>query len=60
HIIVHPKCVNFITEISNYSWEKDALSGKPVNRPCDNLNHLMDAMRYAMEDLGRGNYFSFE
>ncbi len=60
HIIVHPKCVNFITEISNYSWEKDSLSGKPVNRPCDNLNHLMDAMRYAMEDLGRGNNFSFD
>lgn len=60
HIIVHPKCVNFITEISNYSWEKDALSGKPVNRPCDDLNHLMDAMRYAMEDFGRGNTFSFD
>ena len=60
HIIVHPKCVNFITEISNYSWEKDAHSGKPVNRPCDYLNHLMDAMRYATEDLGKGNNFSFE
>ena len=59
-IIVHPKCVNFITEISNYSWEKDALSGKQINCPCDDLNHLMDSMRYAMEDLGRGNYFSFE
>ena len=60
HIIVHPKCVNFITEISNYSWEKNAISGKPVNRPCGYLNHLMDAMRYAMEDLGKGNNFSFE
>lgn len=60
HIIIHPKCVNFITEISNYSWEKDSLSGKLLNRPCDNQNHLMDAMRYAMEDCGKGNNFSFD
>lgn len=24
HIIVHPKCVNFITEISNYTWDVDS------------------------------------
>lgn len=60
HIIIHPKCVNFITEISNYSWEKDSLSGKLLNKPCDSHNHLMDAMRYAMEDIGRRMNFSFD
>lgn len=25
HIIVHPKCVNFITEISNYTWDVDSM-----------------------------------
>lgn len=60
HIIIHPKCVSFITEISNYSWEKDPLTGKLLNKPGDNLNHLMDAMRYAMETCGRGSRFSFE
>ena len=49
HIIVHPRCVNFLTEISCYAWEQDK-SGTAINRPIDDYNHLMDAMRYAMED----------
>ena len=48
-IIIHPKCVNFITEINNYSWEKDRF-GKSLNKPIDDFNHLMDAMRYALEE----------
>lgn len=47
-IIVHPQCVNFITEISNYVWAKDKF-GKKLNQPIDDFNHLMDAMRYAVE-----------
>lgn len=47
-IIVHPQCVNFITEISNYVWAKDKF-GQKINRPIDDFNHLMDAMRYAVE-----------
>lgn len=47
-IIIHPRCVNFITEISNYTWDKDKF-GQMMNRPIDDFNHLMDAMRYAVE-----------
>lgn len=47
-IIIHPRCVNFITEISNYTWDKDKL-GNTLNRPIDGFNHLMDALRYALE-----------
>ncbi len=47
-IIIHPRCVNFLTEISNYTWDKDKLGNK-LNRPIDDFNHLMDAMRYALE-----------
>ena len=50
HIVVHPKCVNFLTELSNYTWGTDKLGNK-INKPIDDFNHLMDAMRYAMEDL---------
>ena len=60
HIIIHPKCVNFITEISNYTWDTDSRTGKKLNRPIDDFNHLMDAMRYALEDFSRGDTFSFE
>jgi phage terminase large subunit len=49
HIIVHPRCVNFITEISCYSWAKDKFDNA-INKPVDDYNHLMDAMRYALEN----------
>ena len=52
--------MNFITEISNYQWDKDAKTGKKLNRPIDDFNHLMDAMRYALEDVLVGPAFSFE
>lgn len=58
-IIIHPRCVNFLTEISNYTWDKDKFDNK-LNKPIDEFNHLMDAMRYAMEDFGRGETFSFD
>lgn len=53
-IIVHPRCVNFLTEISNYMWKSDKF-GKKLNEPIDDFNHLMDAMRYALEQYILGN-----
>ena len=53
-IIVHPRCVNFITEISNYTWASDKFGAK-LNVPIDDFNHLMDAMRYALEEYIVGN-----
>ena len=53
-IIVHPRCVNFITEISNYTWAKDRL-GNAINRPIDDFNHLLDALRYGCEQYSTGN-----
>lgn len=47
-IIIHPRCVNFLTEISNYTWDTDRF-GKKLNVPIDDFNHLMDALRYAVE-----------
>ena len=53
-IIIHPRCVNFLTEISNYTWDKDKF-GKSLNKPIDDFNHLMDAMRYGLEQYIVGN-----
>lgn len=50
-IIIHPRCTNFIIEINNYVWDKDRLSGESINKPIDDYNHLMDALRYAVEYL---------
>ena len=47
-IVIHPKCVNFLTEISNYTWDEDKF-GTKLNVPIDDFNHLMDAMRYSLE-----------
>lgn len=47
-IIVHPRCTNFINEISNYGFQADKF-GQLTNKPSDDDNHLMDALRYALE-----------
>ncbi|MEG2503064.1 MAG: PBSX family phage terminase large subunit [Carnobacterium sp.] len=52
-IIIHPRCINFIIEINNYIWDKNNSTGKTLNKPVDDYNHLMDALRYAMEMLRR-------
>lgn len=53
-IIIHPQCVNFMTEISNYTWDRDRFGNK-MNEPIDDFNHLMDAMRYALEKHIKGS-----
>lgn len=57
--IVHPKCVNFMREIGAYSWQTDK-NGESINKPVDANNHLMDAMRYAAEQVDEGGRFDFE
>ena len=52
-IIVHPKCENTILELNNYIW--DNKDGVILNKPVDNYNHLMDALRYAMETIKSTN-----
>ena len=47
-IVIHPRCVHFASEISSYTWDKDK-EGNQINKPIDDNNHLMDAMRYALE-----------
>ena len=55
-IFVHPRCVNTIVELSNYIWAPDKDTGKPTNNPMDEYNHLMDALRYATEELNISNF----
>ena len=48
-IIVHSKCENTLLELNNYVWDNKA--GTVLNKPVDDYNHLMDALRYAMETI---------
>lgn len=49
-MMVHPKCKNTIMELSSYCWDQNG-SGESINKPMDENNHLMDALRYAMADV---------
>lgn len=48
-IIVHPTCDGIITEFENYSWVKDKASGEYINKPIDDFNHYIDALRYSLQ-----------
>lgn len=46
-IVVNPKCENTIIELSNYVWDKK--DERAINKPIDDYNHLLDALRYSLE-----------
>ena len=50
--------MNTQIELNNYVGDKDKETGKTLNEPIDEYNHIMDAMRYATEGLN-GRTFSF-
>ena len=58
-LYIHPRCNGFLTEINNYAWAEDK-TGLKLNKPIDDFNHLMDAMRYALEPFNRGSLVSFD
>jgi phage terminase large subunit len=53
-ISVTKRSVNLIKEYRNYLWATDK-NGKFIkpNEPCKGWDHLLDAIRYGMETLGR-------
>lgn len=50
-IIVHPSCVETITELENYAWIKDKQTNEYTNRPQDSFNHCLDALRYSIQSI---------
>lgn len=52
-IIIHPRCKNVIDEFRTYSYKIDKLTDKPTVIPEDKNNHYMDAIRYAVENMGK-------
>ena len=48
-IIVHPDCTGIITELENYSWQKDKKTNEYINKPIDDFNHYLDALRYSLQ-----------
>ena len=49
HIYVHPSCKHTQDELSSYRYREDSRTGNILPEPVDKDNHLMDALRYALE-----------
>ena len=52
-IIVHPRCVNVIRELTLYAYKKDPQTDEILPVLEDKENHTIDALRYALEELRR-------
>lgn len=48
-LIVHPSCEGLIEELENYTWQKDKFTDLYINKPIDNYNHYIDALRYSLQ-----------
>lgn len=49
-IVIDIRCQNFINEIQQYHWQTDK-EGNVIERPVKERDHLLDALRYAVEAL---------
>ena len=47
-IYIHPSCIRTIEEFDTYIYKQDK-DGKWLNEPIDSNNHIIDAIRYALE-----------
>ena len=54
-IVVHPRCTHTIDELSLYSYKADPLTGQILPVLEDKKNHVIDALRYACENVRRVN-----
>lgn len=52
--LVTKKSINIIDELQKYTWKKDKKTNEKLNKPIDNYNHAIDAIRYhEMETLAK-------
>jgi phage terminase large subunit len=52
-IVVHPRCLHTIDELTLYSYKTDPLTGNILPVLEDKKNHVIDALRYACEGIRR-------
>jgi phage terminase large subunit len=52
-IWVHPRCRHAIAELTHYSWKVDPFTGAILSQLADANNHVIDALRYALEGVRR-------
>ena len=52
-IVVHPRCIHLIDELTLYSYKIDKLTGVILPVLQDKKNHVIDSLRYACEGVRR-------
>jgi phage terminase large subunit len=52
-LVIHPRCQHLIDELTLYSYKLDTLTGQVTPVLEDRDNHLIDALRYAVEGARR-------
>lgn len=52
-IVIHPRCVNAAREVSEFSYKIDKQTDEILPMLDDKDNHVIDALRYALEGLRR-------
>ena len=52
-IVVHPRCIHTIDELTAYSFEIDPLTAQVLPKLADKDNHVIDSLRYACEGARR-------
>jgi phage terminase large subunit len=50
-IVVHPRCKNFIMELSNFSYIKSKQTGEWTDSTTHEFSHAIDACRYGYSDI---------
>ena len=50
-VIIHPRCVNTLYEFRTYAWKIDKNTQQVLPVLVDKNNHLIDALRYALNDI---------
>lgn len=58
-IIVHPRCIHTIDELTMYSFKCDQMTGVVLPVLEDAKNHVIDALRYAVEKLRHAPPFDY-
>lgn len=53
-IWVRPSCVHTIDELTSYSYKTDRLTGEVLPVLEDKKNHVIDSLRYALEEVRQG------
>jgi len=58
-IYVHPRCRHLVDELTHYSWVVDRHTGAILPKLADTNNHVIDALRYALEGVRRARSSNF-